>query len=105
MSLLIGVDEIRSLGFEWPRYKLIEEYSASEQGKIDLTRSLEEMRSSQSYYRKQLADAYKFKTQHSADYSDFTDRFDEYAHKKERLDGAIAYLEEIRLAVENSEKD
>ena len=86
-------------------FNLIEELCVIEQGKIELTRSLEEMRSSQAYYGKQLADAYKFKTQHSADYSDFTYRIDEYAHKKERLDGAIAYLEEIKLAVENSEKD
>jgi septal ring factor EnvC (AmiA/AmiB activator) len=105
MNLLIGIDEIRTLGFEWPRYKLIEEHSTTEQGKIDLTRSLEEMRSNQAYYGKQLADAYKFKTQHSADYSDFTDRFDEYAQKKRRLDEAIAYLEEIKLAVENPEED
>lgn len=98
MNLLIGMDEIRSLGFEWPRYTLIEEYCVFEQGKINLTSSLEKMRSSQAYYKKQLADAYKFKTQHSADYSDFTDRFDEYVQKKERLDKAIAYLEEVEIA-------
>ena len=105
MSLLIGADEIRDLGFEWPKYLLIKERCVIEHGKMDLIRSLDEMRSGQAFYMKQLSDAFKFKTQHSADYSDFTDRFDEYAQNKERIDEAIAYLEEIKLAVENSEED
>ena len=105
MKAPVAIDKIRSLGFEWPKYALIEEYCVFEHGKIDLTRSLDEMRSSQAYYKKQLADAYKFKTQHSADYSDFTDRFDEYAHKKRRLDEAIAYLEEVKMAAEKQEDD
>ena len=58
------------------------------------------MRSIQAYYKKQLADAYKYKTQHSADYSDITDRFDEYVQKKQRLDKTIAYLEEVEIAAE-----
>ncbi len=76
---MVALDEILDLRFEWPKYALVEEYCVIEHGKIDLTRSLEVMRSSQAFYKKHLVDAYKFKTQHSADYSDFTDRFDEYA--------------------------
>ena len=98
MEATVAIDKIRSLGFEWPKYALIEEYCVFEQSKIDLTSSLEKMRSSQACFKKQLADAFKFKTQHSADYSDFTDRFDEYVQKKERLDKAIAYLEEVEIA-------
>ena len=105
MKAPVAIDNIRSLGFEWPKYAVIEEYCVFEQSKIDLTRTLENMLSSQAYYKKQLAEAYKFKTQYSADYSDFTDRFDEYALKKQRLDQAIAYLEKVKMAAEKQEDD
>ena len=53
------------------------------------------MENSRAFYRKQLNDAYKFKVQTGADYSDFTDRYDEYARMERRLSEAIRYLEGI----------
>jgi len=91
----LSVNAIRDLGFEWPKYPLIEEYSTVEAGKVDLDGTLDRMRSSRAFYQKQLRDAYNFKMQTGADYADFTDRFDEYARMDRDLATAIAYLREI----------
>jgi hypothetical protein len=42
-----------------------------------------------------LNEAYAFKRNTGADYSDFTDRFDEYARMERELGRAIAYLQEL----------
>jgi len=91
----LTAEAIRELGFDWPRYDLVAQYSVSERGGVDLARTLEAMRSSRVFYRKQINDAYRFKQQTGADYSDFTDRFDEYVRMERGLRQAIAYLEEI----------
>lgn len=95
MTWMLSVDEIRGLGFDWPRNALIEEYCVIEAGKVDLTRTIERMQSSQAYYKRQLDEAFAFKTRHGADYSDFTDRFDDYARMHRELGTAIACVEEI----------
>jgi hypothetical protein len=87
--------ELQGLGFEWPKHALIEEYCVLKSGKVDLDKTLERMRSSRSFYAGQINQAFSFKQQTGADYSDFTDRFDEYARMKRELGAAIAYLEEI----------
>lgn len=89
------VDEIQKLGFEWPKYPIIEEYCLVEDGLVDLNGSLKKMRWNRDYYQKQIDDAYNFKVQTGADYSDFTDKFDDYVRLKNQLRAAIAYLEEI----------
>jgi len=91
----LSVDDIQNLGFDWPKYALIEEYCVIEDGKVDLTKTIERMRSSRAYYKKQLDEAFAFKMQTGADYSDFTDRFDDNARMNRRLGEAISYLEEI----------
>ncbi len=91
----LSADEVRKLGFDWPKYALILEYCVVEDGKIDLRRTLERMQSSRAYYRKQLDEAFAFKWRHGADYSDFTDRFDDYARMSRELGAAISYLEQI----------
>ena len=96
----LSVQDIRNLGFDWPKYALIEEYGIIEDGKVDLSRTIERMQSSRSYYRQQLNQAFNFKQQTGADYADFTDRFDDHAHMERELDQAIAYLEKIRTAIE-----
>jgi hypothetical protein len=83
------------LGFEWPRYALIEEYCVTEEGRVNLSGTIERMESSRAFYRKQIGDAYAFKTKTGADYSDFTDRFDDYARMERELGTAISYLEGI----------
>lgn len=95
MSWKLSIDEIQALGFDWPRYALIEEYCVIEAGKVDLTRTIERMQSSQAYYQRQLDEAFAFKMRHGADYSDFTDRFDDHARMRRGLSTAIAYVEEI----------
>ena len=77
--------DIRDLGFDWPKYALIEEYKVIEDGKVDLTKTIEKMQSSRAYYRKQLNQAFNFKQQTGADYSDFTDRFDDNARMEREL--------------------
>jgi hypothetical protein len=86
---------IRNLGFEWPRYTLVEQYAVMEDDKVNLTQTIEKLDSSRAFYQGQLNAAYAFKQQHSADYSDFTDRFDDYARMRRDLGAAISYLEEI----------
>ncbi len=66
-----------------------------EAGAINLSETVAKMRSSRAFYRGQLDEAFAFKMQHGADYSDFTDRFDDYARMHRQLGEAIAYLEEI----------
>jgi hypothetical protein len=95
MSPSLSVGEIRKLGFDWPKYSLIEETCLVQEGKVDLASTLEKLRSSRAFYRGQLAQAYAFKMQTGADYADFTDRRDDYARMERELGTAIAYLERI----------
>jgi hypothetical protein len=95
MTRKLSVRELQGLGFEWPKHALIEEYCIVEDGKVDLDRTLEKMHSSRSFYAGQINQAFNFKQQTGADYSYFTDRFDEYARMKRELGAAIAYLEEV----------
>jgi len=91
----LSAARLRERGFEWPKYALIQEYAVIEAGRVDLAASLEKLRSSRAFYRDQLNAAYAFKQNTGADYSDFTDRFDEYARMERELGRAVAYLEEI----------
>lgn len=100
MTRRLSATAIRNLGFEWPKYALIEEYAVTEGGKVDLAQTIEKLSSSRSFYQGQLNAAYAFKQQHSADYSDFTDRFDEYARTRRELGVVISYLERIIEAAE-----
>jgi hypothetical protein len=58
------------------------------------------LQSSRAYYKKQLNQAFNFKMQTGADYSDFTDRFDDNARMERELGEAIAYLQRIAAASE-----
>ena len=91
----LPVHEIQNLGFDWPRYALLEEYCILEDGKVDLDRTMERLQSSRAYYKRQLDEAFAFKMQTGADYSDFTDRLDDNARMHRELGQAISYLEEI----------
>lgn len=96
----LSAHDIQNLGFDWPKYALIEEYCVIEDGKVDLTRTIERMQSSRAYYKKQLDEAFAFKMQTGADYSDFTDRFNDNARMNRELGQAISYLQEIIEAAE-----
>ena len=89
---------IRKLGFEWPKHVLLEKYMVPTDNVVDMDAAIREMRSSQAYYRRQLNQAFNFKMSTGADYSDFTDRFDEYAREERDLAEAISYLERILRA-------
>ena len=103
MTPKLSVRELRDMGFDWPKHALIEEHCVMEHGQVDLDRTLGSMQSSRSFYQGQINQAFNFKQQTGADYSDFTDRFDEYARMKRELGVAIAYLEEIIAAVPGSD--
>ena len=91
----LSAHDIQNLGFDWPKYALIEEHIIIEDGKVDLTRTMERMQFNQAYYKRQVDEAFAFKMRTGADYSDFTDRFDDNARMNRELGQAIAYLEEI----------
>ena len=91
----LSAREIQGLGFEWPKYALIQEYCVLEAGKVDLGSTIRRMQASRDYYGKQLAEAFAFKMRHSVDYSDFTARHDDDARIEHELGGAIRYLEDI----------
>jgi hypothetical protein len=95
MNTTFSVNDIRKRGYEWPKYALVQQYAVIEDGRVDLSTTIERLRSSRSFYRRQLNEAYAFKRNTGADYADFTDRFDEYARMERELGRAIAYLEEI----------
>jgi hypothetical protein len=100
MAPTLSVDEIRGLGFDWPKYALVEEYCVIQEGEVDLAATIEKLQSSRAYYKKQLNEAFNFKMQTGADYSDFTDRFDDNARMERELGEAIAYLQRIAAASE-----
>ena len=99
MSQNVSVERIHALGFEWPKHTIIEKYCVQENDTIDLTKTCENMQSSRAFYQGQINAAYAFKQQTGADYSDFTDRFDDYARQRNELDKAIAYIEKIMAAI------
>jgi hypothetical protein len=98
MTRMLSERELRDLGLDWPKHALVEEYCVVEEGKVDLDRTLANLQSSRAFYQGQINEAFRFKQQTGADYSDFTDRFDEYARKKRALGEAIAYVEEVIAA-------
>jgi hypothetical protein len=98
MSHMLSVREIQNLGFDWPKHALIKQYLIVESGRIDLPQTIERMKSSRAFYQKQIDEAYAFKRQSGADYSDLTDRFDDIARMERELGQSIAYLEEIMAA-------
>ena len=102
MSQMLSVEEIQNLGFDWPKHALVKQYLIVESNRIDLPQTIERMQSSQAFYQKQINEAYAFKKQSGADYSDFTDRFDDIARMERELGQSIAYLEEIMAAADKS---
>jgi hypothetical protein len=96
----LSVREIQKLGFDWPKYALVEKYGEIQGSKVDLVSTIEKLQSSRAFYQGQLNAAFAFKQQTGADYSDFTDQYDEYARMERELHEAIAYLERIAQASE-----
>jgi len=100
LASILSVDEIRGLGFAWPKYALVERYCVVQDDQVDLGRTIEELRSSRAFYRRQLSEAFAFKMQTGADYADFTDRRDDYARMERELGQAIDYLKELIAALD-----
>jgi hypothetical protein len=99
---MMSVKEIQNLGFDWPKHVLIKQYLIVENDRLDLPQTIERMRSSRAFYQKQINEAYAFKRQSGADYSDFADRFDDIARMERELGQSIAYLEEIMATADNT---
>ena len=100
MALRVSAERIKRLGFDWPKDPLIERHGVTEDGKVNLTKTLDALQSSRAHYRKRLNEAFNFKVQTGADYSDFTDRFDDDARAERDLAQAISYLEKIMEIVD-----
>ena len=98
MESTLSVKKIHTLGFEWPKTATIQEYCIVEKGKVNIDKTLDHLRQSRAFYKKQITAAYNFKTRTGADYSDFTDKFDDYVRMERLLGEAIKYLEEILAA-------
>jgi len=95
-----SAEEIREMGYEWPKFPAIQANLALRQEKVDLEALLEKMESSCAFYRRQTNEAFAFKSRYGADYSDFTDRYDEYALKYHQFRQAIAYVRGIIQAAQ-----
>jgi hypothetical protein len=101
MTQKLTAGQIRNLGFDWPRYEIIRQnWVLEDDGKVNLSKTIEEMQTSQAFYKKQLNQAFSFKMKYGADYSDFTDRHEEYAHMYHEFEKAISYLNKIMQAIE-----
>lgn len=98
MDVTLSTDAIRTLGFEWPKTQLIQEYAIIENEAVNFDKTLDNLRKSRGFYRKQINAAYNFKQQTGADYSDFSDKFDDYVRMERLLNSAIRYLEQILAA-------
>ena len=98
MENTLSVNKIRALGFEWPKTSTIQEYCIIENGKVNFDKSLAHLRQSHSFYKNQITAAFNFKSRTGADYSDFTDKFDDYVRMERLLGEAIKYLEHILAA-------
>ena len=96
----VSIEDIRARGFDWPKYTLVDEHCVVRDGSVDLRATIERMRASHAYYRKQVSDAFRFKMQTGADYADFTERHDDDARLERQLGEAIAYLERIVQALQ-----
>ena len=92
MTYKLSADSIRNLGFEWPKYSLLTQYLVMEDSKVDLAETLERVKSSRAFYQKQINEAFAFKQQTGADYSDFTERFDDIARMHREL-GKVMWKE------------
>jgi hypothetical protein len=102
MGNKITVAAIRALGFEWPKTNIIQEYCVIENANVDIDKTLEKLRNSHTFYRNQITAAYNFKIRTGADYSDFTDKFEDYVRMEKLLLESIKHLEKILTA---SQKD
>jgi hypothetical protein len=87
--------EILGSRHDWPGSALVPKHAVFDGDTVDLRKTIDRMVSSRAYYQRQLAEAFAFKTRYGADYSDFTDRFDDNARTVRELDLAISYLEEL----------
>lgn len=95
MATKLAVRRIETLGFDWPKHAVIQQHAVMDGGDVDLDSTLAALLSSKAFYQEQLNAAFNFKWQHGADYSDFTDRRDDYARTYHALAAGIAYLEQI----------
>jgi hypothetical protein len=102
---VLSAEEIQNLGFDWPRHALIEEHLVAGSDGMHLAEMIKRMQSSRAFYRKQINEAYAFKSQTGADYSDFTDRFDDLVRMEQELGRCIAYLTEIMAAAAKAAAD
>ncbi|GIV96877.1 MAG: hypothetical protein KatS3mg057_1534 [Herpetosiphonaceae bacterium] len=85
----IDPDDLRRYGFQWPKYAIIEQRLNSAADPIHLSALKQSLYTDLIYYEQQLQEAYAFKHQIGADYSDFTDRYDEYAERYRQLQQAV----------------
>ena len=77
MGQFTSIEAIRRKGFSWPNDATVESHSIVQAEGVDLQATLEKLISSRDFYQGQINEAFRFKSQTGADYSDFTDRFDD----------------------------
>lgn len=95
MAQELTLAEILSLRPDGSGSAVVLKHAVLDGDTVDLRKTIERMESSRAYYRRELAEAFAFKTRHGADYNDFTDRFDDNARTVRELDLAISYLQEL----------
>jgi hypothetical protein len=95
MGQFTSIEAIRRKGFSWPNDATVESHSIVQAEGVDLQATLEKLISSRDFYQGQINEAFRFKSQTGADYSDFTDRFDEYSRSLRRLKRSVSYVQQI----------
>jgi len=94
VSLVVRLKDIRDTGFEWPKYKEINQYCSSEENSVDIDRLLEKLRLDLELYERQLKDGTAFKHR-SVEYFEITEKFDGPEGSRQKIIDAIEYLKQI----------
>lgn len=97
---LLSVNDIQQLGFDWPRYEVVEKNCIIKDGMIDLAASIKRMEESRAFYQRLMDEAFAFKSKYGVDYSEFTDRHEDNTQNYNEYNQAISYLTEILQATE-----
>jgi hypothetical protein len=99
MTRPVTADAIRALGLDWPGHPLIAEHQVVRDGHIDLDATAERLRAGRAEAQRLINAAHAFKQATGADYSDFTDRFDDHVRRLNALQAALAHLGRVLAAV------
>ncbi len=96
----LSEEQIRALGFEWPRLAILrEEAVVTEGGRVDLSSTLTQLQAGIESLRPKVRAAQRFKDDTSADYSEFSDDYDALASRLFDLERGARHVRHILEAL------